>query len=123
MPGLPLLAPTAFVLATLMLYWARWPHTGEIVLLLLVPIPIYLYYQGRHGWPDAARNLRGAAWLIAYFATIAALSWAGSVEFEGHGYLAYGWDQLCVAVAALVFYSWGLASGWVTPWIAARHRG
>jgi amino acid transporter len=122
-PGLPLLAPTAFVLATLMLYWARWPHTGEIVLLLLVPIPIYLHYQSQHGWPDIGRNLRGAAWLIAYFATIAALSWAGSKEFEGHDYLGYGWDQLCVAAAGVVFYRWGLASGWVTPWIAVLRRG
>jgi amino acid transporter len=28
-PGLHVLAPLAFVLATLMLFWARWPHTGR----------------------------------------------------------------------------------------------
>ena len=41
--------------------------------------------------------------------------WAGSKEFEGHDYIHYGWDQLCVAVAALIFYFWGLRSGWRTP--------
>src|SRR5579862_5662013 len=30
-PALEVLAPVAFVLATLMLYWARWPHTGQIM--------------------------------------------------------------------------------------------
>jgi len=123
-PGLPVLAPLAFVLATLMLYWARWPHTGEIILLLILPLPLYFYYQAQGEWRDFGRNLSGATWLIAYFAAIAVLSWAGSKEFEGHGYLGYGWDQLCVVVAAAVFYIWGLNSGWSTPALEAlgAHR-
>jgi amino acid transporter len=118
-PALPVLAPVAFVLATLMLYWARWPHTGQIILLLMIPLPIYFYYQAQGGWRDFGRSLRGAWWLIGYFTTIAALSWAGSREFEGRGYIAYGWDQACVALAALGFYAWGLKSGWSTPAVEA----
>src|SRR3984957_18539440 len=114
-PGLPLLAPIAFVLATLMLFWARWPHTGEIMLLLLLPMPVYLYYQGKAGWPSFGRQMRAAWWLLVYLLTITALSWAGSKEFEGHGYIGYGWDQLCVAVTSLAFYFWGVRSGWRTP--------
>ena len=38
LPLLHVLAPVAFVLATLMLYWARWPHTGEIMLVLMLPL-------------------------------------------------------------------------------------
>ena len=118
-PGLRLLAPLAFVLATLMLYWARWPHTAQIMLLLVLPLPFYLYYQGRSGWPNFLPNLRGAWWLAGYLVAMCLLSWAGSTEFEGRGYLAYGWDQACVAVAALVFYAWGLHSGWSTPAVQA----
>jgi amino acid transporter len=118
-PGLPLLAPAAFVLSSLMLYWARWPHTGEIILLLILPLPLYFYYQAKGNWHDFGRNLRGAWWLIGYFAVVAVLSWAGSTEFEGHGYLAYGWDQACVAIAGLFFYAWGVRSGWSTPAIIA----
>jgi len=117
--GLGLLAPAAFVLATLMLYWARWPHTGQIILLLIVPIPVYLYFQAQAGWRDFGRSLRGAWWMIAYLAVTAALSWAGSKEFDGHDYIAYGWDQLSVAVAGLFFYFWGVRSGWPTPWVEA----
>ncbi|MGA2778750.1 MAG: APC family permease [Steroidobacteraceae bacterium] len=117
--GLAWLAPVAFVLATLMLYWARWPHTGEIILLLFVPIPVYLYFQAQADWRDFARSLRGAWWLIAYLVATAALSWAGSKEFEGHDYIGYGWDQLSVAVSGLLFYYWGLRSGWSTPWVEA----
>jgi amino acid transporter len=118
-PGLQILAPMAFVLATLMLFWARWPHTGEIMLLLILPMPVYLYYQGVAGWPNFGRQLRAAWWLIAYLLVITGLSWAGSKEFEGQNYIHYGWDQLCVAVAALVFYFWGVRSGWRTPAIEA----
>jgi amino acid transporter len=118
-PGLPFLAPLAFVLATLMLYWARWPHTGEIMLLLILPMPVYLHSQARDGWRNFARNLRGAWWLIFYLTALAALSWAGSKEFEGHDYIGYGWDQLSVAGAALMFYFWGLRSGWCTPAVEA----
>ena len=46
-PWLPVLAPLAFVLATLMLFWARWPHTGQIMLLLILPLPVYVYYQAQ----------------------------------------------------------------------------
>jgi amino acid transporter len=117
-PGLPVVAPMAFVLATLMLFWARWPHTGEIMLLLILPMPVYLYYQGKVGWRDFDRQLQAAYWLIAYLFVMTGLSWAGSKEFAGHDYIRYGWDQLCVALAALVFYFWGVRSGWRTPGIA-----
>jgi amino acid transporter len=118
-PGLPILAPLAFVLSTLLLYWARWPHTGQIMLLLILPMPVYLYYQAKANWQEFGRQLRAAWWLIAYLCVVTALSWAGSGEFEGHGYIHYGWDELCVALSALAFYRWGLRSGWRTPSIAA----
>jgi len=118
-PGLQILAPLAFVLSTLMLFWARWPHTGQIMLLLLLPMPVYLYYQGRAGWRDFSRALQASWWLIVYLLVITALSWAGSKEFEGHGLIGYGWDQLCVVAAAVTFYVWGLRSGWRTPAIEA----
>jgi amino acid transporter len=118
-PGLPLLAPLAFVLATLMLFWARWPHTGQIMLLLILPLPVYLYYQAKGNWRDFGRQMRASWWLFAYLIAVTVLSWAGSKEFEGHGYIRYGWDQLCVAATSLAFYFWGVRSGWRTPAVIA----
>jgi len=121
-PGLPLLAPIAFVLATLMLFWARWPHTGQIMLLLILPLPVYLYYQAKGNWRDFRRQLHASWWLLAYLIAITVLSWAGSKEFEGHDYIGYGWDQLCVAVTSLAFYYWGVRSGWRTPAVIAVEK-
>ena len=118
-PGLHVLAPMAFVLATLMLFWARWPHTGEIMLLLILPMPVYLYYQAKAGWRDFGRQLRGAWWLIAYLAADRRAVLGRQQGVRGHDYIGYGWDQLCVALAALVFYFWGVRSGWRTPAIEA----
>jgi amino acid transporter len=122
-PGLQVLAPIAFVLATLMLFWARWPHTGEIMLLLIFPLPVYFYYQAKGNWLDFGRQLKAAWWLLAYLIVITVLSWAGSKEFEGKDYIKYGWDQLAVALTSLAFYFWGVRSGWRTPAVIALEQG
>ena len=117
--GLPVLAGIGFVMATELLYWAKWPLTGQIILLMVVALPVYFYYQVRSGWRDFGRQLRGACWLIAYLPVIAALSWAGSARFGGRDYLTWGWDLAIVAVVGLAFYLWGVKSGWRTDSIEA----
>lgn len=120
--GLPVLAGLAFVLATELLYWARWPLTGQIIVLMVVALPVYAWYQAKRGWEGFGAQLRGAAWLIAYLPTMALASWAGSTTFGGHGYLGDGTDLAVVAVIGLVFYLWGVRSGWRTPAIEAINR-
>ncbi|HEY2684048.1 MAG TPA: APC family permease [Steroidobacteraceae bacterium] len=118
-PGLPILAPIAFVLATLLLFWARWPQTGEIMLLLVLPLPVYFYYQAQGNWRDFGRQLKASWWLLAYLGSITVLSLVGSKQFGGRDYIHYGYDQLTVAIASLAFYFWGVKSGWRTPEIDA----
>ncbi len=117
--GLPVLAGIAFIMSTELLYWARWPLTGEIILLMVVALPVYLYYQAKSGWHDFARQMKGAWWLVFYLPTLAFVSWAGSTTFGGQGYLSYGVDLAVVAVIGLVFYLWGVKSGWRTPSVEA----
>jgi amino acid transporter len=119
--GLPVLAALAFIFATELLYWAKWPLTGEIILLMVVALPVYFYYQARAGWRDFGRQLQGAWWLIAYLPVIALISWGGSDRFGGKGYLPYGWDLLVVAAVGFAFYLWGVRSGWRTPAVEAAH--
>jgi amino acid transporter len=113
--GLPVIAALAFVFATELLYWAKWPLTGEIILLIVIALPVYLFYQARNGWADFARQLRAAWWLIVYMPVIAFVSWAGSAKFGGHDYLRWGWDLVVVAGLGLIFFVWGVKSGWSTP--------
>lgn len=123
LPGLQYLAPLAFMFGTLMLYWARWPLTGWVILLLLVALPVWAYYEARAGWRDIGYHLRGAAWMIVYLPVMALLSCFGSKEFGGHDFIPYGWDLLVVAVAGLGFYYWGLKCGWKTLHLEAATAG
>jgi len=113
--GLPVIAALAFIFATELLYWAKWPLTGEIIVLVVIALPVYLFYQARNGWRDFARQLRAAWWLIIYLPAIAFVSWAGSTRFGGHDYLRWGWDLVVVATLGLIFFVWGVKSGWSTP--------
>jgi len=115
--GLAVLAPFAFVFSSLVLYWARWPLTGKIILLIVAALPIYFYYQAKDGWFDFRRELKGALWMIAYLFVMAVLSYYGSTEFGGTNLLPYGIDMVVVAVVSLGFYYWGIQSGWRTRYL------
>ncbi|WP_261664826.1 APC family permease [Deinococcus sp. Marseille-Q6407] len=111
LPALNLLAPLGFVFASLLVYWSRWPLNGEIMLLVMLGLPIFLVLQAREGWRDTPRHLRSGGWLVAYLAVMTLLSYLGSHEFGGIGLLPYGVDFAVVAAVSLAFYSWGIRSG------------
>ncbi len=121
LPGLSLIAILAFVFSAELLYWAKWPLTGEIILLVVVALPIYFYYQAKVGWHDFARQLAGAWWLIAYLPVIALVSCLGSKQFGGRDVIPFGWDLALVAVIGVGFYFWGVSAGWRTPTVEAAH--
>jgi amino acid transporter len=122
LPALDVLSCLAFVFSTELMYWATWPLCGQIVLLVVIGLPIYFYYQARGSWRDFGRQLRGAWWLIAYLPAISALSWVGSDKFHGLGWMPYGWDLVIVGLFGFVFYFWGLRCGWRTPDVEAVGR-
>jgi amino acid transporter len=112
--GLRWIAPSAFMLASLILYWARWPLTGEVIIVMLVGLPIFLHYQRKEGWAGFGKHLKAGLWLVVYMLYMMLVSWLGSPAFGGTGVIPYGWDMVLVAVSALVFYFWGIRSGFTT---------
>ncbi|AET90176.1 ABC transporter permease [Burkholderia sp. SFA1] len=119
-PLMGLVAPFAFVCASLVLYWAKWPLTGEIILLMVVALPVYFYFQGKTGFAGWGKDLKAAWWLIAYLPSMAVLSLIGSKDFGGNGLLPHGWDMAAVAVLALIFYYWGVHTGYRTSYLDER---
>ncbi|MBX6351859.1 MAG: APC family permease [Thermoflavifilum sp.] len=109
--GMSVIAPIAFVFASLILYWAKWPLTGEVILVMIIGLPTYFYYQSRKGWYVCRRHLRSGLWLIVYLLWMALVSYLGSSKFGGSNVLPYGPDMVVVAVSSLVFYFWGVRSG------------
>ncbi|MEK6349266.1 MAG: amino acid:proton symporter, partial [Burkholderia sp.] len=97
-----------------------WPLTGEIILLMVVALPVYFYFQAKAGWGGWGADLKAAWWLVAYLPTMAVLSLIGSKEFGGSGVLPYGWDMVIVALISLAFYFWGVNTGYRTQYLEER---
>jgi amino acid transporter len=119
-PGMGAIAPFAFVCASLILYWAKWPLTGEIILLMIVALPVFFYFQAKSGFGGFNRDLKAAWWLVAYLPVMAILSLIGSKQFGGMGVLPYGWDMVVVIVCSLIFYYWGVHTGYRTEYLDER---
>ncbi|MFJ3219003.1 APC family permease [Kitasatospora sp. NPDC086801] len=120
--AMPVIAPVAMVFGSLVLYWARWPLTGKVILLMAAGLPIWAWYELRKPWAELRPHVKAGAWMVAYLFVMAGVSWAGSTDFGGQGYLPEGWDLLVVAAIALAFYRWGVASAWSNPSLAAVRR-
>ena len=114
-PGLFIVGPLSFVVISLVFFWASWPKTAEVVLIISAGLVIYLYYQWRQGWPNFKKAVFSGLWYICYMLVMAILSFLGSSEFNGHNYIKAGWDDLAVVIAALVFYYWAIYTAWRTP--------
>ncbi|MDH6577289.1 APC family permease [Kitasatospora sp. MAP5-34] len=116
--AMPVIAPIAMVFGSLVLYWARWPLTGKVILLMAAGLPIWAWYELRKPWAELKPHLLAGAWMVAYLFVMAGVSWAGGKAYGGQGYLPQGWDLLVVALIALAFYRWGVASAWSNPSLA-----
>jgi amino acid transporter len=110
--GLPVLAPIAFMVASLILYWATWPLTGEVIFVMIVGLPLYFYSLNRKGKQNLGKNLKAGIWMIVYLLYMGLISYLGSSKFGGHDVITYGVDMVVVALSSLVFYFWGVKSGW-----------
>ncbi|WEV54874.1 APC family permease [Leuconostocaceae bacterium ESL0723] len=106
------MAPIAFVLASLATYWAMWPTTVEVIILIALGLPFYFFYEMRQGWDKerAKKQLAGSTWMIGYLVVLSLMSYIGSKEFHGQGWVPYPLDFLMVIIVALGFYFWGTGS-------------
>ncbi len=117
-PGMKLIAPIAFIVISLIVYWSRWPLTGEVLLVVFGGLLIYFYFQLRNK-QNILMHIKSGLWFIGYLLTMALLSLLGSKEFGGIDLLKGPYDQIAVAIAAILFYCWSLRSAWNTPMLQA----
>ncbi|MFF1903947.1 APC family permease [Kitasatospora sp. NPDC058218] len=105
------ISPLAFVVASLIIYWAGW-HTlsrlGIAIVLGYVLLGSYAAYAIRKGLPNAPRlDWRAAQWLPVYLVGLGLISWQGGFG-EGRGNIPMWWDMGVVAVFALAVYFWAI---------------
>jgi amino acid transporter len=119
-----ILAPVAFVLTSLAIYWSMWPTTVQVIFVIALGLPLYLYYELKYQHADLRQQLGHAAWLLIYLIFMAVMSYLGSSGFGGQNYLSYPWDFVVIVVVALIFYQWGVRSslGTVDPQAAQLNQ-
>ena len=103
-------APLSFVLTDLVIYWAMWPTTVEVIGIVLLGLPIYFYYDLRYNHVPMRRQLKGAGWLLVNLIFISGVSYLGSAGFGGKDVLKYPYDFIVIIIAAIFFYLWAVNS-------------
>lgn len=106
-PGMRVIAPFAFVVSALVIYWVPWSELVLTIPIVVVGLILYAvtYVRQRHGWGELA----GGLWLVAYLAVVYVMSAIG--DFGGLHLIASPWDSVVVAVLAAGLYVWGARSG------------
>jgi amino acid transporter len=103
------LAPAAFVVANLIVYWAGW--TVDWRLFTAVAIGFVILAVAQRTMPKDDRltrlDLRAAAWLPPYIAGMALISYFG--QYDGRGSIPFWWDIALVAVFSAAIYALALS--------------
>ncbi|MGO1101840.1 APC family permease (plasmid) [Priestia megaterium] len=115
--GLSIIAPLGFIFASLTLYWARWPLTGQVLFIIMMGLPIYFYYQAKLKWKGFQKNFLAGLWMVTYLLCMMVISYLGSEKFGGINVIRYGWDMLIITCLSLVFYVWAVKSGFKTEYL------
>jgi len=113
LPAAAVLAPAAFVMATILIYWASWPWTLVGAISMLVGLPLYLLF-GR----PTGREVLKVAWIAAYLIGIIVISYLGNPFFIYDNFLPispiglFGTpeDIVILVVFGLVMYFWAYYS-------------
>ncbi|WP_436854286.1 APC family permease [Staphylococcus caeli] len=107
---LKFMAPFSFVMASLAIYWAMWPTTAQVILIIILGLPIYFFYEYKMNWKNTKKQINGSLWIVLYLIILAALSFIGSKEFKGMNWIHYPYDFIVIIVVALIFYKIGTTS-------------
>jgi len=116
--GLRWISPIAFVVISLVLYWARWPLTGEVIFIMLLGLPIYFYYEYKKQFRNFKKHWISGIWLPCFLLAIATVSCIGSKAFGGLNLLSTTESTILVIILALAFYWWGYYSSFLFMKIA-----
>lgn len=68
------------------------PTTAEVILIIILGLPIYFFYEYRMNWRNTKKQIGGSLWIIVYLIVLSILSFIGSKEFKGLNMIHYPFD-------------------------------
>ena len=121
LPAGEVLAPIAFIVANLVIYWTGWDILWK--LLVAIALGFVLLAIGHVVNPSEltpSLDWRGGSWLWPYLGGMAVISYIGAEDFGGIGAIPFGWDILVVAAFSLAIYFYAMSVR-LTPEEVRRH--
>ena len=115
LPGAAVIAPFAFIIANLLIYWSGLEVIWKLGIVLAIGyalIGIFMAFDRQR----PPLQWKAAAWLPAWLIGLGVISWQG--QYSGGavkapvntGNLPFWWDMLAVAGFSLIIYYWAQAS-------------
>lgn len=112
--GMNIIAPIAFVIATLIIYWTGWTTDWKLLIAELVGVVLYVIFSAvapNEYERPTAESVRAGIWLVVYLLVMLLMSYIGSKRFGApNPTIHYPLDLIVVIIVALVFYYWGVGS-------------
>ncbi|MGH9917898.1 MAG: APC family permease, partial [Nitrososphaerales archaeon] len=108
-PLAKVVAPVAFIMSSLIVYWTTWPYTGYSVAAFMLGLVVLMLSRRRaeNHKGDAGRGL----WIVVYSVIIAIISYLGSYGID---IIKFPFDFGAVVLSALACFYWGVRSGFKT---------
>jgi amino acid transporter len=107
MPAASVLAPAAFVVANLLIYWSGFEviwKLGIVLVIGYVLIGISMAFDKQRPPLD----WKSAVWLPVWLIGLGIISWQGQYGPGNTGNIPFWWDMLIVAVFGVVIYYWAM---------------
>jgi amino acid transporter len=121
LPAGEVLAPIAFIVANLVIYWTGWDILWKLI--VAIALGFVLLVIGHIVNPSEltpTMDWRGGSWLWPYLAGMVVISYIGASDFGGIGVIPFGWDIIAVAVFSLAIYFYAMSVR-LTPEEVRRH--
>ena len=114
MPGAVWLAPVAFVVADLLIYWSGFLVVWKLGIVLVIGY-VVLGISMAFDKQRPPLDWRSGIWLPVWLVGLGIISWQGQYSGGGvaaplnTGHIPFWWDMLVVAAFSLVIYYWAMA--------------
>ncbi len=113
--GMGIIAPIAFVVGALIIYWTGWSIDSWLIGLQIIMFVLYAILKNFMPMDAVpfAQQLKSSWWLVIYFVAMFIISYIG--DFGGKNLIPSPWDQILVIVVSLIAYYWGTATALPQP--------
>ncbi|MGC8514673.1 MAG: APC family permease [Thermoplasmata archaeon] len=118
LPGSSILAPLAFIGASLIVYWSEWPLVGELAIAIFIGLIVYgiFFFMKNKNDPTrqtihTGRFIKSGIWVPVYIIVLSIESYLGESGLGGTNIIPYPYDLFVVIVVAIIFFFWADHSG------------